>query len=431
MVMANAVALVLLAGLITVRSFGMRFAGVSVVLFTICLLPLTLTDSPVIAHVGISGAVPQVRTFTIVLFLLALAALVTGRVPRTGFLVLPFGVWLAFAATQIWPSTPIVHAGLLQLSVGAIAWVVGTSLGASIQDDRLARALTLLIAGIVAIQVVVCTLQFAGVPINALASTESDILGGRVNGTSNHPNNLGKMLFLLLIFLLPLTEQVSQRFAKLALSAAVAMFVPLALAEGRANFAAVLAALVLWSLLTPKGRQMGAKLVFLCSAVVAVLLSGAVFLARFDADPSGGVRPQILAIAMRAIPLHPFDGVGPNNYVTEIASREGSFIPVHNTYVLLVAETGLIGAALFLGPIAYLFLRAVPLARVNPHARAVVAVGPGLFVVGWTGWGLLGTSILPLMMFAFGYALSALRPGAGESADLRALRQQEEALRSR
>ena len=195
-----------------------------------------------------------------------------------------------------------MDAGILQLATGIAAWCVGTMVSRPMSVERFSRALTLFITFIVAIQVVVCCLQFAGVPINALSAVESNILGGRVNGTSNHPNNLGKMLFLLLILLLPLTEQRDRRSARMALAAVVMMFVPLGLAQGRANFAAVLAALVLWALLTARGQQLGTKVVFLGGASVAVILSAAVFLARFDEDPSGGVRPQIYAIAMRAIP---------------------------------------------------------------------------------------------------------------------------------
>lgn len=409
MLVSVAVAALALVIMILLRSWGPKFGLTAILLFSFCLFPFALTASPLIQHVGIGGPVPEVRTFTVAVgagFLLG----VLGRgATARAFLFAPFAIWLILAANQWWPASDVVLAGLLQLLTGVVAWGCGSMVGASITDERFSHGLTLLLAGIVAIQVIVCVLQFAGVPINGLSPTESEILGGRVNGTANHPNNLGKMLLLLLFLLLPLTEQANRRAARLALGSAMAMLLPLGLAQGRANFAAVVAALILWSLLTPTGRQAGMKLLFLGGGCVAVLLSAAIFLARFDEDPTGGVRPQIYAIAVHAVPNHLFEGVGPNNYVTEIASREGSYIPVHNTFVLLLAETGAMGALLLLAPLLLVLVRAARSSGTNPHARAIVSVSPGLGVVGWTGWGLLGTSILPLMMFSVGFAFEALR----------------------
>lgn len=417
MLTLTAIAAVVLACIILLHSTGPRITAVASVLATLCLVPLALTPAPIFQHVGIAGVVPVARTFTVVLACVAILAIVGGVSRRSALMFLPFLAWLSVGATQLWPETDLIRAGLLQLATGVVAWMVGAMLSSRSGSLGGIHAFTALIALIVLLQVVVCLLQFAGVGINALDATESDILGARVNGTANHPNNLGKMLLLLLVLLLPLTEQTSARFAKLATVSAIAMFLPLALAQGRANFAAVLSALVLWSLLVPRGRQMGMKLIFLGGATVAASLSAAIFLARFDEDPGGGVRSQIYSIAIRGIPRNLFEGVGPNNYVSEISSREGSYIPVHNTFVLLLAETGLVGLVLFLVPLAIVGAQALRVARENPHARAIVSVAPGVAVVGWTGWGLLGTSILPLMLFCFGWAYVAMREWGQVSAN--------------
>lgn len=322
--------------------------------------------------------------------------------------LLPFAVYVLLGAVLIWPQTDVVRAGVLQLMTGVAAWVLGCAMARAVGTDiKFDQFLTVLIVGIIGIQVVVCTLQFAGVPINALAVSESEILANRVNGTSNHPNNLGKMLICLLVLLLPLTEQDQRAYRKLALAGAVAIFVPLGLAQGRANFAAALAALAIWAMATPAGRQAGMKLTLAVGSFVAGLLSAAAFLSRFEEDPSGGVRPQILAIAKRAIPQHLEFGVGPNDYVDAIASRAGSFIPVHNTFVLLLAECGLIGLVLFVGPLLKVARDSLRWSRTCGHSRALISVAPGLGVIGWTGWGLLGTSIFPLLLFVVAYAYVA------------------------
>lgn len=412
MIVATAAVGALLAMAVIGQLAGIRAVLLAALLVTTCLLPLALTDAPIVQHVGIAGPVPELRTFGLVIGA-GLVLAVLGRSPREAWLLVPFCLWVMAGFAWIWPHSGLVEAGVLQLLMGGAAWAVGAYVAKDARRPELLTLAALLVCGIVWVQVLVTLLQFVGVPINRLDIVESDILGDRVNGTANHPNNLGKLLILLLLLLLPLTEVAKDpRLRRLALVTALAGLIPLVLAQGRANLAAYFAALVFWALLTPAGRQVGAKLAILGGGVAATALSAGVVLARFDEDPSGGVRPQILRIALRALPDHLVAGVGPNYYVDAVSSREGSFIPVHNTFVLLSSEAGLLGFFLLAAPMVWLGLRSVTLARKQSHARALASVAPGLALVSWTGWGMLGTSVFPLALFALAFSFCAMNEEA-------------------
>ncbi len=82
-----------------------------------------------------------------------------------------------------------------------------------------------------------------------------------------------------------------------------------------------------------------------------------------------GIRLQQYLAGLRIFVSHPLLGIGGMNYVT-VADRYGvvqpaqyaTLQPIHNIYILLLAETGIIGLALFLGTFGYVCVYGMKLA---------------------------------------------------------------------
>jgi O-antigen ligase len=409
-VLTLTLALVALACFIVLTtSTSSLVAALSLIIATTCLFPASLQSSSSAFHVGIAGPTPEIRTFHVLFGLLLVLSVARHGVRCIHPMHLVFVAWIAVGAARLWHPGPLLNAGLLQLGIGVAAWSVGTAYakqGATARDERL---ICWMLSGFVAVEITVSLLQFAGFSINQLDVAESSILGTRVNGTANHPNNLGKLLIASLILLLPLSDSKSPRTARLALVSCIAMFVPLGLAQGRANMLAFICALILWALLSANSKYSGRRLAVLAATLAGVGASATALVSRFEEDPQGGVRNDIFRIALESIPYHLWTGVGPNSYVAEIASKSGSNIPVHNSFVLLLAETGMAGLVLFATPAAVAVLRSATRCRTDPYARALVVAAPGIVAIGWTGWGLLGTSVLPLLTFSIAYTAGRMR----------------------
>jgi hypothetical protein len=406
---------------IAITAFGLRFSVAAACIGALFVAPFALTTEPQTFHVGIAGPIPEVRTFTVVLVLIAIAALFSGRTPLAMSFA-PFALFMLWGTLFVWPDSEIVRAGILQLFVGVLAFSAGRWIGQSTSnresnDVKIARML----AAIVVVQAIVCVLQVVGLSIFALDSAETAILGTRANGISNHPNTLGKLLVFLMLFALPLTRSARATARKWALVALFGSFLPLALTQGRANIIAAVMILVVWAILLPRTKKIGLKEAILAGAVLISLGVAGVVLSRFDEDPTGGVRGQILDYAMTQISLNPLWGVGPNFYTSVVGPVTGSWIPVHNSFLLAVAELGLLGGALLFVPILLVLRRAWAHrsdSRNGDYSKALITSVLPLLLIGLTGWGLLGTSVLATWMFVFGWldgAASLPSPAEGIS----------------
>lgn len=388
--------------------FGGLRAIMAAIVTATCLLPIVAFGPDVDTfHVGIANASPEWRTFTVLFIALAILCILRWGVGCINPAHLLLVGWLVFGLLFLWRDGPMVFSGVLQLVIGVLAWCVGTAVSRMQYSPKVERGLVLIFVVLAVFEAFICILQYIGIPINQLDVMDSSILGERVNGTANHPNNLGKLMFICLIFLLPLTE--SRRQGRVALFGCFALFIPFVLAQGRANIAALVFALLLWAVFSSGVRFTARRFAIISATVAGVGASATTILSRFEEDPTGGVRDKLTEIAYEAIPSNLWGGVGPNLYVDEIAQYYGSYIPVHNTFLLLAAEIGLVGLALFVAPIAFVIIRAIPKVRVNPYARALVAVTPGWFAISWTGWGVLGTSVFCFFMFAVAYTAGRSR----------------------
>jgi uncharacterized membrane protein YhaH (DUF805 family) len=241
-------------------------------------------------------------------------------------------------------------------------------------------------------------------------------MGHRTNGTTNHPDNLGKVLLLLLILSLGLMGTTDARARRFLWVAVILMFIPLGLSEGRANILAALTTIIFWAMLAGKRRSLSIR-VGIPLVVVLVFLPFAGSIAkRLQEDPNGGPRAGLAATAYEQIHRQPW-GVGPNSYVSVVSAYNpvtALGYPVHDAYLLTAAELGILGAVLFWLPLAWLLSLAVVSRRregfAGSFAIAILASVPGLYVVTTTGWAMLSLFLLPFWFLINGIAYSQFGP---------------------
>jgi len=195
----------------------------------------------------------------------------------------------------------------------------------------------------------------------------------------------------------------------------------------RTNILAALMIIIIWGLLLPGTRTLGARLAMPLIAAVVVLPMAGLLLDRFAEDPEGGARPRLMEAGLRVLEQNVLTGVGPNGFVdiasvTEPAVKQLG-LPVHNTFILAAAEVGVIGALVLALPLLVALITAVVrFGDKDPtraaFARSVLIVGAGIIFVGSTSWGMLQIPALDLTYFLFGFAFAQLtKPKPNELRD--------------
>lgn len=349
---------------------------------------------------------------TLTLLTVAGAALLLPRRHRLITAFLPLLAYLAIGYVFLWPSNPGITGNTLNLAVAVSGWVVGVWLCGALGDTPNGLAiLTRILFLIVLFEAVVSLLQLAGIPLFPLTGRTLDLEGGRVNGTYTHPSTSGKVATLLLVLLLPATKVAEASTRRYAYFAIILSAVPVFATLSRANTVALLAMVLVWSLIQPREKYLGARFVLPAVVGIAGLFVLDEILARFAADPEGGARDRFLEAALQQLGQTPVFGVGPGQYIRSVGSFDqltSEGWPVHNIFVLEAVELGLIGAVLLFAPIVWTVIVALRSSRaIGPggdQARAVLAYVPALIAIGTTGWGLIDVPMSALLMFTMGFA---------------------------
>jgi O-antigen ligase/polysaccharide polymerase Wzy-like membrane protein len=388
------------------------------------LYPKAFSTDPNLRHVGIAQSVPALTTYALLLMLIAYA-LVLRLLHRPTSRSFPISIivflgFLAIAFSTIWTGTEEQVAGALQLVLGFCGWFVGAELGPRVlSHERRVRWIATTIAGIASIEVVVTALQRVGLRINPMRPQLAAIMGDRTNGTANHPDNLGKILLLLLILALGFMGTKDPRTRRILWIAVLLSFIPLGLSQGRANILAAFTTVVFWALLSGRRWPLALRAGIPIAMVLVILPFAGSIVKRVEEDPNGGPREGLAATAVEQIHRNPW-GVGPNSYVSVVSAYNAvtaTGYPVHNTFLLTAAELGLLGAALFWIPIAGLIVAAWLSRRragfEGSFAVAILASAPGLYVVNASGWAMLSNQLLPLWFLICGIAYSQIRLGRG------------------
>lgn len=188
---------------------------------------------------------------------------------------------------------------------------------------------------------------------------------GRLNGGELDPNYLGAMIVLLLPVALAVSIGHRRPIVRaLYVGALVLLLYGLYRTQSRGGFVALGGVLLIAPLFVPKGRRrhvLGPMLLLALAGVALMASTGAAaHIARTDRGSSG--RSDLWRLAWRAWTAHPVGGVGLNNFAVSAPvylNEPGSPLPngtrlvvdsrkpVHNAFLGLLAETGLIGLILY------------------------------------------------------------------------------------
>jgi O-antigen ligase len=213
----------------------------------------------------------------------------------------------------------------------------------------------------------------------------------RVFGTVGKPNGLAMLLaplFLLNIALLSIKDMPGRRLRMLSVALGS---LGLVFSGSRGAWLSCSVALLgyyvflLWRFRDRRWQLLGGAILFM--AFVSIL-GGDYIRKRVSSDDknAAGSRIDIIGIAVEMIKAHPIVGVGANNY-SNVMRRylpkdfETRYVgQVHNTYLLVAAEMGLVGFAA-----AFLLMRSMLVEALssscNSESRLQTALGLGLILV--------------------------------------------------
>lgn len=405
------------------RTSGLLLGAYVALAGALTILPRKVTPGPP-SYAGIAQGQP-LTTYTIAI-VATLLLLVAKRRVRLALDYLPLIAFLLIMTPLYWGLSSVTSAGLIHYAVAVAALLVGTTLGAHAGSSVAIRRMVVLVAlSVVILQLAISALQLVGLDPLPLDADTAARMGFRVHGTINHPNNLGKAMLLLAALVLPLTDETDRRLRMPAFWTVGLAGLVIGLTVGRANIVAYVILIVVYSMIRPTTSKSKARFALPAAAAIASLPVLPFFIARLREDPGGGSRGHMTQVALDQIMSNPFLGIGPNNYVDVVGERDrltASGLPVHNSYLLAIAEIGLVGALLIFGPMLIRVVRAWRRRRepgpVGWNAATLVAMNVALVVVVATGWAMLSTFLLPLWMLVMGYLDARRRVGDGDGPSL-------------
>lgn len=374
---------------------------------------------PRIGIVGISSAAPSLSSPSVLMLVLASLGVILGFRLHGWMWVSPGFAGLAVGALFFWPQSPNVAAGVFHIGVCLLAWVVANWFGwHAVESKDITRGLAIVLLAFVAFQLGLCLVQLI----------TGSTLHGRTEGSFIHPSVLGKVVLIIFILTLPMTQVADRITARAATWATALGGLATVTTASRANIVGVFGMLAVWLLITKVKRGVRRRAI-----AIAVVIGGATLpmastlVARFTTDLEGGDRPALWDAGMRVISEHIWTGTGPNNYVETARTTESivaaTGYPTHNSMALVIAELGIVVAVLILLPLlrtGYVAVASTQVRSIYLRQTSQVAL-IGLFAVAfvsWTGWGFLQMPVFLLLYFVFGFShgqLARANHGFGNS----------------
>lgn len=181
----------------------------------------------------------------------------------------------------------------------------------------------------------------------------------RAQGTLGNPNTLASWLLLLIpLGVLSVRCAGSRRTAVIRAGVTIIGGIALLSTISRGAIAIGVALVVLWVVLQFAGGQGAAYLGGMgLSAVAAALLLAPIRAAIFESIRGGEIRLAMIVAGMQVIRERPLFGTGYNNFVVvkrivvgkQLVTFDGYRVGVHNIFILVAAEAGLVAFVLFLG----------------------------------------------------------------------------------
>lgn len=303
----------------------------------------------------------------------------------------------------IWTALSIYNSSDIRLSVFELLRVTKLYLLARVVAGNVKRrqdmqdVLMALLIGLILQSVIAALQNTIGLDLGLGTFTVGEL--NRVSGTVGWPNTFGAYAATILSVGVALwLFAVGGKFGILVMAACGAGFVSLILSFSRGAWTSLLAGVVIilflgWRAARINTRSL-AKLtaIALSAAMVGMLFGSSIVTRLTEVHPGMDTlvdRMKLNQVALNMIAAQPLLGVGINTFVDVMRQYDTTGVtyyfpqPVHNVYLLVAAETGLVGLGLFLLLMLMTFREGVQAAKTDDRflSACAIAILSGLVVL--------------------------------------------------
>ena len=335
----------------------------------------------------------------LILLLLFLAEMALRKIEISFFpwVTIPALVWLILSSFSLLAARDeilVVIQLIKMFKLLILCWTVALSIG---NEVDVTFAITGLLLGML-FQAVIGIYQgvtghpvglgFLGEGITVMRQDLGESLVNRVQGTMGYPNSYALYLTTVIPVGLALL------FSKARISLKVLMVMTLCLGVlalifslSRSAWITFMVTICIVFALAVRRKLVSLRAAVLVIGAICLALIGMVFFGpemiinRFTGNDHGSAYSRIILAktALAIIKDHPWVGVGLNNYaLINLSYDPTARHMVHNVYLLIAAETGLVGLMAFLGFLAVLQIQAWRIVNRAPNDTVWVA-GVGIF----------------------------------------------------
>jgi len=294
----------------------------------------------------------------------------------------------------IWTALSLYNSSYTRLSVFEILriaklYLLARVVASNVKGRDGQDVLIALLIGLI-LQSVIAALQYTiGLDLDLNMFTVEELR--RVSGTVGWPNTFGAYAATILSVGLALwILNVGGRFEILVRAACVAGFVSLILSFSRGAWTSLVAGVAIilflgWRAARINTRSL-AKLtaIALSAAMVGMVFGSSIVTRLTEVRPGMDTlvdRVKLNQVALNMIGAQPLLGVGINTFVGVMRQYDTTGVtyyfpqPVHNVYLLVAAETGLVGLGLFLLLMLITFWEGVQAAKTDDRFLAACTIG--------------------------------------------------------
>ncbi len=295
------------------------------------------------------------------------------------------GLFILWSLLTIYNSTDITLS-LFEVLRMVKLYLLARVVAGSVNTRSMVRDLILASVLALFIQAVISVLQYAfGFDLGGLGFTVGDLR--RVSGTVGWPNTFGA--YIAAVVCVPLALWmcgVGGKFKNLILLVVCIIgFIPLLLTFSRGAWVGMLAAVITIAFLGRRAKWLSRGTITRLLMLVAVIAVIGVFFfnqiaARF-AEDTLAVRGDLNRVAFNMIEAQPLLGIGLNTFVPVMRNYDTIGVtnyfaePVHNVFLLIAAESGLVGLGLFLLLIALIFAEGLRAIQTQDRFLSATAIG--------------------------------------------------------
>jgi O-antigen ligase len=429
-------ALLLFPALIVVAGNVARALLVAVVFA----MPLNFSLSPFYSGPIYSGGTPPeiilyLYDFPLIgLVVLWFLELITKRktIPKSGILFAAF-FWILWTALSIYNSENF-RLSFFELFRMVKLFIFMLVISTLVRDKHDIRMIYIAFLLSLIFQSLICMVQYlTGTFFNVFEVAYTGDLA-RVSGTMDWPNTAGAYLATLtsIAFILFISNG-DKRLNLLSLSAVFAGFISLILTYSRGAWIALLTALMIGILIARSKKRLGSAEIIRLASIVLVIIA---IIVPFIQDiierlnqiyPTQGAladRISLMIIARDMIIAHPIFGVGVNTFVEVMRYYDTTGLsysfpyPVHDIYLQIASETGLVGLGLFLVFVVKIFKEFYQVAKssdsfISPFAIALMSGAIAILVSNLFDVHLKVDTIFALFWFLAGVGMAL--PGLKQS----------------